>query len=518
MSTSPASEPVAQVNSPGRPRLLLVSVFVVATCGLVYELIAGTLASYLLGDSVLQFSTVIGDYLFAMGVGSYLAQYFSRRNPVVGFVRLQILIGLIGGSSAAIMHLAFSYSGGFRVVLYALVFLVGLLVGVEIPLLMEILKKYYGFRELVSQVLCLDYIGALVASLLFPLLLVPYLGLLRTSFVCGILNVCVALSFYGPFPEIYQRFRSILVEAVLALLLLVAGLVAADELTSLAEEALYSDPVIMTRQSHYQRLVVTRHNNDIRLYLNGNLQFSSMDEYRYHESLVHPTLCAHPKPSQVLVLGGGDGLAVRELLKDSRVESITLVDLDPEMLDVFRHHPLLTGINKSSLSDPRVHLVNADAFVWLQHTGQMFDLAIVDFPDPSNYSVGKLYTTSFYKSLGRHLNPHGIVSVQSTSPLFARRSYWCVVRTMAAAGFQVRPYHVYVPSFGEWGFALGALHGEAAIEPSRLISGLRFLTASGIDDLFRFPADMGAMDAPVNRLFDQVLVRCYEQDWRRIVE
>ncbi|CAN0125713.1 unnamed protein product, partial [Phaeothamnion confervicola] len=334
----------------------------------------------------------------------------------------------------------------------------------------------------------------------------------------GIINVVVALSFYGPFPELFRKFRSVMVEAILALLILIAGFIGADELTSLAEEALYPDPVIMSRQSLYQRLVVTRHNEDIRLYLNGNLQFSAMDEYRYHECLVHPTLCAHPKPTKVLVMGGGDGLGVREILKDSRVESVTLVDLDPEMVRLFSTHPLLTSLNKSSLNDPRVHVINADAFVWLQHHPDKFDLAIIDFPDPSNYSVGKLFTTSFYRSLARHLNAPGLCSVQSTSPLFARRSYWCVVNTMAAAGFHVKPYHIYVPTFGEWGFTMGQRDGEAQIDTSRLVGGMRFLTATMIPDLFHFPADMAAMDTPINRLFDQVLVRFYDQDWRHVVE
>lgn len=498
--------------------MLLLSVFMVATVGLVYELIAGTLASYLLGDSVLQFSTVIGDYLFAMGVGSFLAQYVSRKDPVLGFVRLQILIGLVGGCSAACMHLAFGYSGGFRVVLYSLVFVVGLLVGIEIPLLMQILKKHFGFRELVSQVLGLDYIGALLASLMFPLFLVPNLGLMRTSFVCGIINVLVALAFFPSLPRMMQRYRGVLIEAVIVLIVLGCGLGFSEELTTLAEESLFPDPVIFSRSTSYQRLVVTRHGIDTRLYLNNNLQFSSIDEYRYHEALVHPALCSHPNPRHAVVLGGGDGLAVRELLKDHRIETITLVDLDPEMTKLFTEHPLLSELNHHSFKDPKVKVVNGDAFVWLKENKVSFDVAIVDFPDPSNYSVGKLYTTSFYSVLAQRLAPGGVAVVQSTSPLFARRSYWCVVHTMQKSGFTALPYHVYVPSFGEWGFVLASKGQLPEPQPQRLVAGLKFLTKDQMPDLTRFPLDMNEIPADANHLFDQPLVRYYDHDWRKVVE
>lgn len=503
-------------EDPGSSGILLLSVFLVATCGLIYELIAGALASYLLGDSVLQFSTIIGDYLFAMGVGSYLAQYVGRRHPAVAFTRLQTAIALIGGFSAAAMHVAYSYSGGFRLVLYLLVFLVGLLVGVEIPLLMAILKRNYSFRELVSQVLALDYLGALLASILFPLLLIPYLGLIRTAFCCGLVNVAVAWIFASSF-----RLRVPLLRLEMAIVgaLLVGGLAASERITRWAEEGLYPDPIVLSRTTHYQRLVVTRKHQEVRLYLNNNLQFSSRDEYRYHEALVHTPLSCVKEPRRVLILGGGDGLAAREILRYKSVEQVLLVDLDPEMTSLFRDHRYLSRLNDHSLSDPRLKVLNADAFVWVAENQEAaFDAIVVDFPDPSNYAVGKLYTKTFYQRLHPMLAPGGALSVQCTSPLFARRSYWCIVETIKAAGWQVRPYHLYVPSFGEWGFTLAAQ--DAAPEPDlkRLPAGLKYLDAGALPDMFLFPADMAALPSPVNRLFDQVLVRYYEQDWRSIVD
>jgi spermidine synthase len=247
-----------------------------------------------------------------------------------------------------------------------------------------------------------------------------------------------------------------------------------------------------------------------------HLQFSSRDEYRYHEALVHPGLATRDTARRVLVLGGGDGLAVREILKYPNVEQVTLVDLDPEMTRLFAEHPMLTRLNAGSLKSPRVRVINDDAFVWLDGTDEMFDFVAVDFPDPTNYSLGKLYTTAFYRRLLRNLSKGALVAVQSTSPLFARQSYWCIVETMRAAGMRVWPYHVYVPSFGEWGFVLGGGAETAWEPPSRLPSDLRFLTTSNLPSLFDFPRDMDRVEVEVNRLNDQVLVRYYEREWSEV--
>ncbi|MCA9792241.1 MAG: polyamine aminopropyltransferase [Candidatus Eremiobacteraeota bacterium] len=490
------------------PLLILASVFLVATCGLVYELIAGALASYLLGDSVLQFSTVIGTYLFAMGVGSYLSKYVSR-GLLLPFVQLQMLVGLLGGCSTAILYLTFGYGSGFRLVLYLLVFAIGMLVGLEIPLLLRLLKDHLDFKDLVSQVLALDYVGALVASILFPLFLVPQLGLMRTAFLFGMVNVVVAMVFYHKLGK--PGFTGVLVQGSAILAFLLAGALYSTQLTSLAEEALYPDEVVLTRNTPYQRIAVTRGRRETRLYLNGNLQFASADEYRYHEALVYPALTSSPNPEHVLVLGGGDGLAVRELLKDDRVKTITLVELDPTMIDLFRNNPELAALNHGSLSSPKVEVIYQDAFVWLEESDRKFNVALVDFPDPGNYSVGKLYTDLFYRALKSHLTDDGVAAVQCTSPMYARRSFWCIIGTIESAGFVVRPYHAFVPSFGEWGFALiskSHLPGHLELPP-----GLKFLNPAVAESMFIFPQDMARIPADVNRLFDQSLVRYYQQDW-----
>ena len=499
------------------PRLqfaLLASVFIVAACGLAYELIAGALASYLLGDSVTQFSTVIGAYLFAMGVGSWLSKYI-RRDLVARFVQIEIAVGLLGGFAAAGLFLAFAANAGpFRVLLYAAVFAVGVLVGLEIPLVMRILKHEIEFSELVSRVLSFDYLGALAVSILFPLILAPHLGLVRTGLLFGLLNVAVALWAMHLFRGRLARRPGLRLAGVASAGLIVAGLAGAGHVTSVAEGWIYADDIVHAETTPYQRVVVTRWHDDIRLFLNQNLQFSSRDEYRYHEALVHPGLAALPGAKRVLVLGGGDGLAVREILKYPQVESVTLVDLDPAMTRLFSTAPLLKGLNEDSLNSPRVKVVNADAARWLEDSAELFDFVVADFPDPTSYSIGKLYSTGFYRLLEKHLAPRGLLVVQATSPFYARHSFWTVVTTLEHAGFHVAPYHALVPSFGEWGFILA---GRAPyLPPAQYPVATRFLNAETMATLLRFPADMARVDAEPNRLNDQSLVRTFEAEWRNV--
>ena len=487
---------------------LLASAFVVSTCGLVYELLASTLASYLLGDSVTQFSTVIGTYLFAMGLGSWCSRY-ARGDALRLFVRVELLIALLGGGSAAALFLAFPLIEQFRVALYGLVLLIGFLVGLEIPLLMRLLRGF-DFRETVSSVLTFDYVGALVASLAFPLLLMPHLGMIRTGFLFGILNAGVALALLALLPRRYALEKA---TGALVLAALVAGFAASDRLQRWAEVASYQEPIVYAVSSPYQRVVLTHRGDDLRLYLNGNLQFASRDEYRYHEALVHPALGRVADPRQVLILGGGDGLAAREVLRWPSVRRVTLVDLDPAVTRLFRDTPSLAALNRGSLSDRRLSLINADAFRWVREGGGRYDAAIVDFPDPVDYSVGKLYTESFYRALKARLNPGAVIVVQSTSPYVAPGAFWTVATTLEAAGFRTRAYHAYVPSFGEWGFVLASL--GAIPDRPRLLPGNKFLNAATEARLFDFPPDMARRATPVNRLDNQALVRAFADAWGR---
>lgn len=502
-----------------RTPLLFLNVVVIATCGLIYELLAGTLSSYVLGDSVTQFSLIIGIYLFAMGVGSYLSK-FIEKHIAEKFVDIELAVAILGGFSAPLLFFAFAKLSYFAVVLYGVVFGIGVLVGLEIPLLMRILKDELDFKDLISRVLAFDYIGALAASLLFPLFFVPKLGLTRTSLLFGMLNASVGI--WGTWllePLIKKNINFLRVKGFIIIVLLLIAFIKADYLTSLAEDALFTDNIIYAKSSSYQRIVVTKGKVGYSLFLNGNLQFNSFDEYRYHEALVHPAFAAFGKDAKrILVLGGGDGLALREILKYPSIENVTLVDLDPMMTQVSKAVPALGELNKHSFDNPKVSIVNADAFVWLDSTEiEPFDIAIVDFPDPNNFALGKLYTTRFYNLLKQKLKRDASIVVQTTSPLIARKSFWCIIKTLEATGFSVKPYQTTVPSFGVWGYALAKL--QPFETPTKLPENieLKFLNNQTFASMFEFSSDTSLPneEIEINRLDNQALVRYYEAEWRR---
>jgi len=500
-----------------RRPLLFLTVLIIATAGLVYELLAGTVASYVLGDSVRQFSITIGAYLFALGVGSYLSRFVKSR---VGerFIEIELATGLAGGLSAPLLFIGFSQGKFFGPLLYGTILVIGTLVGLEIPLLMRILKEELDFEELIARVLTVDYVGALAGSVLFALVLVPSLGLNRTSLTFGLLNCAVGVLSTFVLADIVSRrarLRLRMMAGVIATIL-VAGLVYADKLTTFAEQGLYADPIVYSRQSPYQRVVLTENPHSVQLFLNGNLQFSSADEYRYHEALVHPAFATAPRHARVLILGGGDGLALREVFRYPGVEHVTMVDLDPAVTNLARQLPTMQNLNHNSLSDPRLNLVNADAMAWLREDGrEPFDVVIVDFPDPNNFSLGKLYTRGFYRLLGRVIGDDTAVVVQSTSPMYARKSFWCIARTMRGAGLSTHSYHVHVPSFGEWGYVLAMRHpfDPPTTLRSEGVEGLRFLNDATLASLFIFSEDMSEVPVRENTLNDQQLVAYYEHEW-----
>lgn len=492
--------------------LLLLSVFVIATCGLIYELIAGAIASYLLGDSITQFSTIIGTYLFAMGIGSYLSKFIDKK-LFETFIMVELLIGLVGGCSAAVLFLGFEYLAYFRVVLYGTVSLTGLFVGLEIPLLMRILEKHYSFKDLVSNIFTFDYIGALIASLLFPLFLVPHLGLIRSAFLFGLLNISVGILAIYVFREHLKNRRFLAQASILALVLLSAGFYHSNNIANFVDHIQYDQSVIYSKNTPYQKIVLTHSKQNLRLFLNGNLQFSSDDEYRYHESIVHVGLSRLDRPQSVLILGGGDGLAAREVLKYPSIQSITLVDLDPAITQLFQTNPILTKLNQNALNSPKIKIVNSDAFLWMRENQKTFDFIIIDFPDPSNFSVGKLYTTRFYKTVIKALSDNGLVVVQSTSPYVAKKSFWCISHTLEESGFYTFPYQVHVPTFGSWGFVLASKHPVLNQKAQLPNDDLKFITAQLLPTLFVFPKDLSEVPTEINRLQNQMLVRYFENEW-----
>ncbi|MEQ9319898.1 MAG: polyamine aminopropyltransferase [Polyangiaceae bacterium] len=496
-----------------RLSFLLASIFVVSACAITYELLVGAVASYLLGNSVRQFSLTIGVFLASMGIGAWVSQWF-REGLLDGFVGVEIALSTAGGVSGWLLLWAFTYTQQYYLVMFGLIIVVGTLIGLELPLLTRYLRQFASLRQALARVMSLDYLGALAASVAFPLVLLPWLGVFRTSLAVGLFNVAVAMATTALFWTELQRPLRLIAASVVVTLGLIAGLVRAAPVLSTMERDLYQDTVIYAAQSSYQRIVMTRHNEDLRLYLEGSLQFSSMDEYRYHEALVHPALSATPWKEEVLVIGGGDGLAVREVLRHPGVKRVVLVDLDPAVTELAASHPALVALNGDSLHDSRVTVINDDGYSYLRHHAGRFGAIFVDLPDPSREALAKLYSVSFYRMVGDHLARGGIAVTQATSPMFARRSFWGIAATVEAAGLHATPYHTYVPSFGDWGFVMMSPepHDLATV---RLAVPASSLSAELLPTMTRFAPDIGPIPVEASTIERPTILGYYDESMSR---
>jgi len=501
--------------------VLLFAAFTCAACGLVYELALVTFGSYLVGDSVRQTSIVLSVFVFAMGVGA-LASKGLRHRPALGFAVIECALALAGGLSVLVLYAAFAWLDLYQPALLLVSFLVGALVGAEIPVLMILLQQIRPQEAgaAVADLSAADYVGALVGGLAFPFLLLPHLGQLRGALVVGMVNAAAAALvtawLFGPaLRPVSRRLVVAALAGVVAVLSVVALFSSRFEVS--ARQALFDDPIVHQERTPYQEIVLTESfsltgRRDLRLFLDGDLQFSSVDEYRYHEALVHPAMAGPHE--RVLVLGGGDGLAVREVLRYPDVRSVTLVELDPAMIRLARTDPRVAGLNGHSLADPRVEVVTADAFQWLRQGRSGFDVIVADFPDPDSASVAKLFSQEFYGMAASALTPSGRLVVQAGSPTFARQAFWCIDTTVAATGLHRVAYHVDVPSFGDWGFVLAGREGPVLGLPRPAPEGLRSMDGPSLAAAAVFPPDRQRVDVDVSTLIRPRILDYERAGWQ----
>ncbi|MDJ0735574.1 MAG: polyamine aminopropyltransferase [Nostocaceae cyanobacterium] len=497
-------------------RLLLAAAAVSSGCGLAVELLLGTLASYLVGNQALAYGIAVGGFLAAMGIGSYLSRFIAskdngrslQRKLLLSFVFVELAIAPLTAILPLGLFGLFVTSGSIWLQLFLVTVLLGILAGLEVPLLTRLLESDEGVREALAGVLALDYLGALFGSLGFPILFLPWFGMFPTAFVLGALPAFMVFFIGRNFPQL-RRWAYI--GLIMGVLLLTCAPVAIP-LSNNLENNLYSAPVIKRIQSRYQRIVLTRKGKDLRLFLNGDLQLSTLDEYRYHEALVHPAMSATPNRGRVLVLGAGDGMAVREILKWDNVEQVVLIELDPAVVKLARHHSQLVQVNGGVLTDPRVEVIYGDAFLTAPALEQNFDVIIADFPDPDQDILAKLYSEGFYRRLLWKLTEDGVLVTQASSPFFAPKVISCIATTLSSVGLTVNPYVVDVPSFGPWGFVM-ATRNQMNPETLQLPVSTRFLTESILHHLFELPKDVQLKNVEVNRLSHPVIVR-YQLDSR----
>ncbi|MFD5536744.1 polyamine aminopropyltransferase [Streptomyces sp. NPDC127079] len=483
---TPAPLPVR----PGTGRLLVLAcVFVCAACGLVYELELVALASYLIGDSVTQASVVLSVMVFAMGIGSLGAKRL-RWHAAAGFAAVEAVLALVGGCSAMALYAVFAWTAGWaglwtagpRCLLVAFSLVIGLLIGAEVPLLMELIQRIrrQDAGGAVADLFAADYVGALVGGLAFPFLLLPVLGQLTGTLLTGTVNVVAGASLVlGLFRrDLSRRARWTLVVANLTVLgVLASAAVLVDDFERAARHAVYGDDVRVALQTDVQEIVLAggTHGRPLDLFLDGRLRVGGRDERRYHEALVHPAM--NGPHARGLILGGGDGMAAREVLREPGVRRVDVVELDAGLIRLARHDPALAALNGHAYDDPRVHVATADAFRWLRETPRYgYDVVIADLPDPGITASAKLYSEEFYGLARRVLTPRGRLVVHA-GPVQARpRTFWTVAATLRAAGLVPAPYRVlghdagFTPgpdrSAGEsraphdWGFLLAAADGR----------------------------------------------------------
>ena len=557
---SSAASPSVSVHPRLARAVIAGSMFTMGACGLVYEYIFGTEATYLLGNSIEQFSLIIAVMMFTMGVAAAV-QSAIRVELFDRFLLTEIALGVLGGTGPIHIYAAFGMTDHFMAVEYFFVCTVGFCIGLEIPLLVRINQRYASeLRVNLANVLSMDYVGALVGALVWTFYLLRSVPLVRVSFILGCINVAVALVGLAVFRRYVVRPRLIGALAVVALAGLVYGARLAPDWTRFWEQRLYDGRVILSQTTRYQHMVLTQWRDRVWFYLNGNLQFSSADEHIYHELLVHPAMAlAAPERRRVCILGGGDGLALREVLRYGDVESVTLVDLDPEIVELARTHPVLRALNEEAFGGARViapapaglghdgrrevydfvegsgwplerrpvkladvSVLVMDADLFLRELVGPFDVIIADFPDPSTPELAKLYSREFYTGVRRTLSQHGVLAIQATSPYHAREAYWCIARTLRAADFGVIEYHDHVPSFGEWGWMLAWRSGQSEDAMRSRLSRLghfdvplRYLTPEVLQASLAFGADRGPTEGKsINTRMHPVLLQHYLRGWQ----
>ncbi len=489
-------------------RLLMLTTLIISGCSICYELIISAVSSYLVGDSTLQYSITIGLYMCAMGLGSFLSKYM-KKDLFNWFVSIEIGVGLIGGISSLVLFLANLYLEQYQIVMYTEIIVIGTFVGAEIPILTRIIEQdEENLRVTISSIFSFDYIGGLIGSIAFPLLLLPYLGYFATAFLVGSMNALAAILIVFKYAKRIKKVTTYKIAAIGLFVCMMIGAIFSENISRVIEGGLYRDKVILSEHTQYQHIVMTKHKDDLRLFIDGNIQFCSLDEYRYHEALVHIPMAQASSKEKVLVLGGGDGLAVRELLKYNETE-ITLVDLDAEMLRICREDPNISKLNEGSLESERLTVVNDDAYRYLEESEEMYDVILIDLPDPNNDALNKLYTNVFYRLCRNHLTQDGVLAVQSTSPYYATKAYWCVAKTLESEGFYVDSYHLQVPAFGDWGFHMASmqeLSDEYEIEVET-----KYLTEETIPALFAFGKDEINTDVQINSLSHPMLIQYYSE-------
>jgi len=498
--------------------ILKAALFATGLAGIVAEYTLSTLATYFLGDSVFQWTMIVSIMLFSMGIGSRISKWIEDK-LLEKFVWIEFSLSIIASNVTIIVYVFFALYDNTTFIIYLLSILVGLLIGMEIPLVIRLNERFQNLKVNISSALENDYFGSLAGGVFFAFIGLPYLGLTYTPLILGIVNFSVAMTLVMViWNEIEKNVKTRLMvySSVVLLLLTFSGLFA-NRIVEWGDRIRYVDPIVYSEQSRYQKLVLTYAEGDYWLFLNGHQQLSTFDEALYHEPLVHPVMQLHHDPKNVLILGGGDGAAAREILKYDDVERITLVDLDPAVTNLAKNHPVMVNINQGALSHPKVKVINQDGFTFLEERTNLYDIIIADFPDPRTVDLGRLYSKEFYWLCRKALKNDGLLITQAGSPYYAREAFECIVKTIGSAGFQTLPIHNHVLTLGAWGWVIGSKEDRSLKEELKRASvdqvETQWLTNEALTGLVSFGKTVFRSsveeEVKVNQIHSPVLYKYY---------
>ena len=508
----------------GNSNILKAALFATGVAGIVAEYILSTLATYFLGDSVFQWTMIVSIMLFSMGLGSRLSRYVDQ-HLLEKFIYIEFTLSLLASFCAIIVYYLTAFTAYTGVFIYALAIVIGILIGMEIPLVTRLNDQFEELKINIATVLEKDYYGSLAGGIFFAFVGLPFLGLTYTPFILGAVNFLVAAVLLWKLRGLIRpKRRKLLAFLSIGLaLVLIMGTIFSGPIILYGDQSRYRDKIIYQEQTRYQKLVITQWRDHFWLFINGNQQLSTYDEWLYHEPLVHPAMLLVANARDVLILGGGDGCAAREVLKYPSVEKVTVVDLDPAMTALGKKHPLFVELNEDALNQTATIIENADAFSWLDSTIQFFDVIVADLPDPKTVDLSRLYSREFYTLCRQHLRSHGVLVTQAGSPYYAPQAFRCIDLTMQEAGFSTLPMHNQVLTLGEWGWILGMPRDAAGDLKMRLLDRseiqvpTRWLNAEALLLITSFGKPLQSIpdnEIEINSLIHPVLMKYYNRgEW-----
>ncbi|MEL0657869.1 polyamine aminopropyltransferase [Psychromonas arctica] len=543
--------------------LLILIMATLACCGLIYEYLLSHYSARILGSVETVIYAIIGIMIVSMGLGAFAAKKI--KDAFQGFVILELTVALIGCSATLFIASVIGFSqtlpqiiadtyqipndvllkGDFLASItwfsinlpYVFAFILGFLIGMEIPLIARIRETIYGHHlaHNAGTIYGADYIGAGVGAAIWVLFMLN-IEISQAAALTASLNLIAGFIFLVRFKQYLRHKVKLIIGHLVLAVFIVLIFVSGGHWQKQMQNMLYLDKVVYQTQTPYQNLVFTErllgggYEPIYNFYINGRLQFSSLDEYIYHEFLVHPAMQASARHDNILIIGGGDGLALREVQKWNP-SHVTLIDLDPNLIALFKTPetflpPHLSDkierLTQDSFNQPGVKVINDDAFIAIDRllaNKQSFDTIIVDLPDPSHPDLNKVYSVNFYYRLKHLLSGDGVIVVQSTSPFHAQSAFISIGKTLQEAGFNTEQYHQNVPSFGEWGWTIASKSGQ---KPSQRLTQFnqvevptKWLTLPLLKGAFVFNKDFYADKdkIKINFLGTNALYQYHQKAW-----